>query len=409
MTKIKSKIPKLRFKEFSWEWKEDSLWKKYIFKNWVNATKEQYWSWIKFINVLDIINNRFINYKNIIWKVNISSKEIDNNLVWYWDIVFQRSSETRDEVWQANVYLDKDKESVFGWFVIRWKSINNDNPVFINYLLKTYLIRKDITTRSWWSTRYNIWQDSLNKIKIILPEPLEQEKIANFLSWVDDSIENILENIELVKEYKKWIMQNIFREKIRFKDENGKDFIDWEEKSLNKIFKERKTYSKKWKEYTHISLTTEWVVPKTARYERDFLVRNDEKEYKITKLNDICYNPANLKFWVIARNKLWDWIFSPIYITFKVIGKNDVKFMEYFVTRRDFIQKARKYEQGTVYERMSVSPSDFIKLNVKVPSKPEQEKISNFLSDLDEKINILIDKSEKLKDFKKWLLQQMFI
>jgi len=75
--------------------------------------------------------------------------------------------------------------------------------------------------------------------------------------------------------------------------------------------------------------------------------------------------------------------------------------MEYFVTRRDFIQKARKYEQGTVYERMSVSPSDFIKLNVKIPSQPEQEKISNFLSDLDEKINILIDKSEKLKDFKK--------
>ncbi len=153
-------IPKLRFSEFFWEWEERKLGELYIFKNGVNASKEQYWEWIKFINVLDIIENRYITYENIIWKVNISEKEIKNNTVSYWDILFQRSSETREEVWQANVYLDKNMKAVFWWFVIRWKSGNNNNPEFINYLLKTSIVRKDITTRSWWSTRYNIWQES---------------------------------------------------------------------------------------------------------------------------------------------------------------------------------------------------------------------------------------------------------
>ncbi|MBM6876025.1 restriction endonuclease subunit S, partial [Fusobacterium mortiferum] len=99
------KVPKLRFKEFSDEWEEKKLGDILEFKNGVNASKEQYGKGIKFINVLDILNNDFITYDNIIGKVDIDNNTVEKYSVTYGDILFQRSSETREEVGMANVYL----------------------------------------------------------------------------------------------------------------------------------------------------------------------------------------------------------------------------------------------------------------------------------------------------------------
>lgn len=115
------KVPKLRFKEFSDEWKEKKLGDILEVKNGVNASKEQYGKGIKFINVLDILNNDFITYDNIIGKVDIDNNTLEKYSVTYRDILFQRSSETREEVGMADVYLDKKNIATFGGFVIRGK------------------------------------------------------------------------------------------------------------------------------------------------------------------------------------------------------------------------------------------------------------------------------------------------
>ena len=108
---------------------------------------------------------------------------------------------------------------------------------------------------------------------------------------------------------------------LNLKDKNGNAFPAWQEYALKELLVERKEKALKDGTYEHVSLTKEGVVPKSERYERDFLVKSDDKAYKITKLNDICYNPANLKFGVICRNKYKEGIFSPIYITFETTDK----------------------------------------------------------------------------------------
>ena len=82
------------------------------------------------------------------------------------------------------------------------------------------------------------------------------------------------------------------------------------------MLKERKIYASKDSKYKHITLSKNSIINKTDRYNKDFLVKDDSKDYKITKLNDIYYNPANLKFGVICLNIYGDAIFSPIYVTY---------------------------------------------------------------------------------------------
>lgn len=117
------------------------------------------------------------------------------------------------------------------------------------------------------------------------------------------------------------------------------------------------------------------------------LVKDEDKKYKVTHLDDICYNPANLKFGVITRNTLGDCIISPIYITFTIKNNCLPKFVELLVTRKHFIAKARKYEQGTVYERMSVNSSDLLSMYVLIPTLFIQRKIVNIIDIIDNKIS----------------------
>ena len=140
-------------------------------------------------------------------------------------------------------------------------------------------------------------------------------------------------------------------------------------------------------EFPLVSFTVEnGVTPKTERYEREQLVRGDRKtkKYKETRLDDIVYNPANLKFGAIARNKYGNAVFSPIYVTYEVDEKMAFPaFVEMFVTRESFIQNALQYQQGTVYERMSVNTDDFATLDIALPLKSEQLKIGEYFTNLD--------------------------
>lgn len=196
--------------------------------------------------------------------------------------------------------------------------------------------------------------------------------------------------------------------KLRFKGFTD----DWEERKLQEVLRERNNQQPQSMEYPLVSFTVEnGVTPKTDRYEREQLVVGDKssKKYKVTVLNDIVYNPANLKFGAISRNKYGNAVFSPIYVTFLV--NNDVttpEFIEMFVTRNDFIKRALKYQQGTVYERQSVSPTDLLAMNVYLPGKSEQEKIGSFFKQLDDTIAANQRKLAKLKELKQGYLQKMF-
>lgn len=371
------------------------------FQNGINAEKEKFSSGVKIISVTDVLKEEPIFYDAIKNEIDISEEELENYEVNYGDILFQRSSENIEDAGTANVYLDEKKGATFGGFVIRGKKKTDYNPIVINEILKMQYVRKQVMKMAAGVQHINISQDSLKKIWIAIPKIAQQDYIEKMFNSYSVR-KNLLEKmIDEKRKKKKYLTQILLTGNKRFSKFNS----EWKKTKLSVVLTERKEFSTKGTVFEHVSLTKEGIIPKGDRYDREHLVKSTEKEYKITRLNDICYNPANLKFGVICRNKYGDAIFSPIYVTFDVNPMYDIEFISQFITRWDFINAVRKYEEGTVYERMAVKPEDFLKFEVTLPELEEQRAIARVLSMADKEIELLEKKLELIKQEKKAMMQ----
>ena len=205
-------VPPLRFPEFSGEWYSYPLTDFMSFKNGMNPDAKRFGRGIKFISVMDILNNQFICYDNIRASVEVIEGDIETYGVNYGDILFQRSSETLEDVGQANVYLDR-KPAVFGGFVIRGKSKGNYHPVFFRYLLASPTARKRIIVKGAGAQHFNIGQDGLSRVCLNIPSIQEQEKIAKLFECVDTRIATQNKIIEDLKKLKSAISKHLFARK----------------------------------------------------------------------------------------------------------------------------------------------------------------------------------------------------
>ena len=160
---------------------------------------------------MDILNNQFIRYDNIRASVEVIAGDIETYGVNYGDILFQRSSETLEDVGQANVYLDS-KPAVFGGFVIRGKSKGNYHSMFFRYLLASPTARKRIIVKGAGAQHFNIGQDGLSKVYLDIPSIQEQEKIAKLLECIDDRIATQNKIIEKLQSLIKGIAQHCIKE-----------------------------------------------------------------------------------------------------------------------------------------------------------------------------------------------------
>ena len=180
-------LPNLRFPEFREEWEEHELSEYLDFKNGLNPKPNQFGKGIKFISVMDILNNAVITYDCIRASVSVSEEDMSAFSVQKGDILFQRSSETLEDVGRANVYVD-DIPAVFGGFVIRGKQKTNYNPLFFKYLLSSPLARKRIIRMGAGAQHFNIGQEGLSKVKLPFACIDEQNKIAKILFLLDKRI-----------------------------------------------------------------------------------------------------------------------------------------------------------------------------------------------------------------------------
>ena len=159
---------------------------------------------------MDILNNAVITYDCIKASVDVTEKELSDFSVEKGDILFQRSSETLEDVGRANVYMD-DKTAVFGGFVIRGKKKGEYDPRYFNYLLRSPFARKRIIPMGAGAQHFNIGQEGLSKVKLHFANIEEQKKIGKMLSLLDERIATQNKIIERYESLIRGIAQNVIR------------------------------------------------------------------------------------------------------------------------------------------------------------------------------------------------------
>ena len=278
------------------------------------------------------------------------------------------------------------------------------SPKYLYYYIQTNKFKNEL----WNRTIHNAFPIKINKneigkCKVSYPSMNIQSKLINYMEIIDKKIRLSSEKLTLLKKYKEGIKKYVIKETVKYwKTGVGNA------RYLSTYLKEVNEYCANDGSYQHVTLSTDGISNKSERYDRDFLVKDENKKYKITHLNQLCYNPANLKFGVICLNKFGDGIFSPIYNTYNINGINE-DYLELILTSIDFRKYSLKFQQGTVYERMAVSSEDFCNIKIVVADKLIQNKISMLSNYLNKKISKLEDELTNLNQLKSNLLNNMFI
>ena len=237
----------------------------------------------------------------------------------------------------------------------------------------------------------------LQNLEIYYPAKEEQTKIATFLSAVDTKIDELTQKHELLTEYKKGMMQQIFSQKLRFQADDGSDFEDWEYMSLHEVldYEQPTRYIVKTTDYDDSFKTAVLTAGKS------FILgytNEDNDIFEADNKNVIIFDDFTTAY------KFVDFPFKVKSSAMKILqtkSKNYDIFYIYSVFSTINIQKGDEHKRRWI--------SEYSQIEVPIPSLPEQTKIANFLTAIDQKIDNVAEQIDHAKTWKKGLLQQMFV
>ncbi len=402
-------IPALRFSEFNEV--DDNSYKKHFFK--------------------DIFI--FSTGKNI--KQNEASPEFDTPCVRYGELYYMYNEVIKDIINRTN--LDKSDLVLSSGDEILLPSAGEDpldigsasaltienvaigrtinilKPMTANVYSQIYAayyinhkLRKKISTLAKGVSISNVYNSDLKTLEIILPSLLEQTKIATFISTIDKRINLLSNQKEQLELYKKGLMQKIFSQELRFKDENGEEFPDWEEKRLGEIgtFFSGGTPLTSKKEYYngHIPFIKSGEIKsnKTEQFITELGLKNSSA--KIVEIGDLIYALYGATSGEVAISKIQGAINQAVLC----IRTNELSrfFYHYLYFKKENIIKA--YLQGG---QGNLSAEIVKSLIIPVPTISEQKKIDSFLSIIDKQIEEVIYQIDESIEYKKGLLQKLFV
>ncbi len=377
-------VPKLRFKEFSGEWESNRIGDITKLTDGMHFTPTYVESGIPFWSIETVVSNVSPKY--------ITNEEHENAI--------KRCKPQKNDILLTRIgtlakvkLIDWNDEFSIYVSLALIKSSTSFNSMFAKFYFETEYYKKDFLSKSLLTAvPSKINMEDLRQTIIKLPSLQEQEKIASFLSLIDDKINLQSEKVKYLKDYKKGLMQKIFSRKLRFKDENGNDYPEWEEKKLGEIF--------------------------IFQYGQFNNNPDNCGKYPVYGANGIIggyhkYNAENSiiigHMGIYAGTVLWER--RKHFVTYngtitkpKNIEKLIPKFGYYLLLNKNI----QKVCTGSGQPFLSYNDLNNVKVFCSM-SIIEQNKISNLLSSLDKKIEKEQEKLNLLNEYKKGLFQQMFV
>ncbi|HHA3225495.1 TPA: restriction endonuclease subunit S [Klebsiella pneumoniae] len=292
-----------------------------------------------------------------------------------------------------------------------------DNKCNTDYIRRYFLTKKgkyllEFASPGGAGRNKTLGQKNFDELVVTIPDVTEQTKIADFLSSVYEKITLLKNQYDLLCQYKKGMMQKIFSQKVRFKDESGEEFPEWQIMKLGEIAQIKRGASPRpitdpiwfdslsnigWVRISDVTKSNKYLL-KTEQYVSDKGVKKSRLVNSEKIIMSICAT-----------------IGKPICTTFDVCIHDGFVVFESLSTNTDFLYYYLSFIEDN-WQRYG-QPGTQVNLNVdivsnesiNIPSLSEQIKISQFLANIDNKLTSKKAELDKLKTWKQGLLQQMFV
>lgn len=288
--------------------------------------------------------------------------------------------------------INFDKEKLSRWFLIH----------FLRHHKTQHTILKFAGT----STIPDLNHSDFYRIGIQIPSFDEQQKIANFLTVVDKKISLLKEKHALLEQYKKGVMQKLFKQEIRFKDDSGSEFPDWQWKQGNEVFDAISNKSHN-SDLPILAITQEHgAIPRGLINYQVQVTDGSVASYKVVEEGDYIISLRSFQGGI--EYSRYKGICSPAYIILRPSISIDDDFYRYYLKTGRFIQEMKRRLEG-IRDGKILSYKYFSEIKLPYPCIEEQRKISCFINTLDKKLNLVKEQIERTQSFKKGLLQQMFV
>lgn len=407
--KLTKKVPELRFPEFNGDWETnriDNFLVRYVDP--VNVQLDAKYKQIgirshgKGVFHKDAVTGKALGNKRVFW---VHPQAFVVNIVFAWEQAIALTSSDEEGFIASHRFL---------------MFLPKNNRVNLEFVLLFFLRSRgksllELASPGGAGRNKTLGQQSFAELKITLPKVEEQEKIASFLDEIALRINQLRRKHELLETYKKGVMQKIFSQQIRFKQDDGKPFPNWEEKKLKNIC----SLIKDGTHGTHkddsngqfFLLSAKNIFNGKVLYDNnDRKISQDEfssiyKNYTLEK-NDILLSIVGS----IGRVAIFDGTSNLAFqrsVAFFRLKKDIPSFIYYqmigFLFQRELLRRQVVSAQPGIYL------GDLGKILVFIPCIKEQEKIANFLTSIDKKIEAVALQIKKLEEFKKGLLQKMFV
>ncbi len=402
-------VPKLRFK------REDGAdypeWEKccfsYLIKgkisNGLFTETSKLGRGVKLINVSDLYNEPFINYETL-GLLDVDEKTLDNNRVQPNDLLFTRSSVKASGVAHCNIYIGNDFDVVFDGHIMK-ASIDKSkaSPLFVKYLMDSPNARNKTLQKAKTGAFTTIGQEDLESVPLVMSFCLEeQQKIADFLSTVDEVIAQSEAEVQNLEQQKKAAMQKIFSQEVRFKREDGTEYPEWEEKTLQDVSQYITTTGTGIKSvYVGTENMQKGCAGVCFDCDDDIAVKGIQYVPDDILISNI--RPYLKKAWKADRNGICSTDLLCIRGTSEILSD----FLYTVLSSDSFFEYVMQGVKGTKMPRGD--KKHIMEMPVFNPCFEEQQKIADFLSAYDEAISYAKQELDKWKELKKGLLQQMFV
>jgi len=281
--------------------------------------------------------------------------------------------------------------------------------LFIGHYLDRYL-RRIISSGARMDGLLNVGKRDFFDIKIPAPSKKEQEKIADFLTAVDEKIAKLEQKQASLEAYKRGVMQQIFSQKIRFTKPDGSNYPDWQAKKLGDISKVTGGGTPETSKQNYWGGDIAWLTPTEIKQKYIYDSKRkitqeglDKSSAKILPIGTVIFTSrATVGDVAIARSEVTT---NQGFQSLVPRGETDSEFLYYWAVMNK--KKFLRLSSGSTFPE--ISKTDMLRVSVDFPDLEEQQKIADLLSAIDSKIQLNNDIIQKAKQFKKSLLQRMFV